>query len=178
MAMALNPQISNIVLGLILAGAIYTDLTSRRIPNLLLLLGIASALVWHYYWDGMTGLMFAVQGLGTGILLLVIPFILGGMGAGDVKLLGMIGAFKGAAFALETFIWMALVGGFLAVAFLIKEGQLVNTLRRLGRGLLWAVFLGKKEMFLDSADRKEFSVYFPYGVAIAIGALITYFQSW
>ncbi|MGE5398740.1 MAG: prepilin peptidase [Chitinophagales bacterium] len=176
--MALSPNYFNLILGGLLLGAVYTDLRYRKIPNFLVGIGMLAALGWHFYQSGMVGLFFSLQGLGIGILLLAIPFFLGGMGAGDVKLLGMIGAFMGTQFVFNTFIWMALVGGVVAMIFLMKEGQVKSTLSRLGRGALLAMTLRKGDIALNSAKKEEFSVYFPYGLAIVLGALLAYWRSW
>ncbi|MGE5418105.1 MAG: prepilin peptidase [Acidobacteriota bacterium] len=176
--MLINPQITNIALALLLMLAVITDMKSRKIPNLLLGIGIVAAFAWNFYFQGLGGLLFSLKGFGVGIVLLVVPFILGGMGSGDVKLLGMIGAFRGSSYALSTFIWMALIGGVLAMFYLIKEGQLQTTFNRLGRGMVNAVKLQQTSAFLNSTNKKEFKIYFPYGVAIALGALAAHWKSW
>lgn len=176
--MALNPQLANLTLIVLLLGAVVTDLRARRIPNLLVGLGMVLAITWHVYQAGVPGLFFSLKGLGIGILLLIIPFFLGGMGAGDVKLLGMIGAFMGTGFVFDTFLWMALIGGVIAILYLIKEGQLGRTVKRLWRGLKTAFIMQRTSVFLDSTDKQEFEVYFPYGLAIALGALAAYWRSW
>lgn len=176
--MLLNPQITNIMLGLLLIVAVISDLRARKIPNLLLGIGIIAAFAWNFYFQGLGGLMFSLKGFGVGVVLLVIPFMMGGMGSGDVKLLGMIGAFQGPSYAFSTFIWMALIGGVLAMFYLIKDGQLLSTFNRLGRGMVNAVKLQQGSVFLNSVEKKEFKVYFPYGVAIALGALAAYWKGW
>jgi len=156
--------------------AVYMDLKSRRIPNLVTGGGLVAALSYHYYMQGVSGLFFGVKGLAAGLALLLLPFILGGMGAGDVKLLGVIGAFKGSVFAVSTFLWMALWGGVMAVALLLINGQLLNTLSRLGRGLMMAG-MGMGSLG-DAVSKEELSIYYPYALAIALGVLTSYFKGW
>lgn len=72
----------------------------------------------------------------------MVPFILGGIGAGDIKLLGVVGAFKGSPFAINTFLWMALWGGALALVLLLVKGRLLAILNRLGQGVLMAGLAG------------------------------------
>lgn len=86
----------------------------------------------------------ALLGFAAGLALLLIPYILGGMGAGDVKLLGLIGALKGSGFVLETFIYMAVIGAMLAILVILMRGGF----------------------------KKSFGVGMPYGVAIAGGAVL------
>lgn len=166
----------DVCLIILITAAVFNDLKSRRIPNILIIGGLVVALSYHYYTWGLPGLAFGLKGFAVGLVLLLLPFVLGGMGAGDVKLLGVIGAFKGSIFALSTFIWMALWGGVIALVLLIAKGQLMITVHRLGRGLLMAG-LGMGS-FGNAVSKEEFSIYYPYAVAIALGVLTSYFKGW
>ena len=65
-----------------------TDLTDRKIYNSVVLSGFALAMIIHMVEQGfLLGLTYTMSGFFTGILLLVIPFALGWLGAGDVKML-------------------------------------------------------------------------------------------
>jgi len=119
-----------------------------------------------------------LKGLGLGLLLLVVPFAMGGMGAGDVKLLGMVGAFQGPNFVFNCFLWMALIGGAIAIVVLIREKRLGEFLLRMGRGLVLALTGGKIRLFAASASIEPFSVSFPYAAAIAMGAVAALFRGW
>ncbi|MDD3364948.1 MAG: prepilin peptidase [Syntrophomonas sp.] len=163
------------LIGLLLIAVIF-DLKERRIPNLLIIIGMVMAISYQVYTGGYTGLLFCLQGLAIGIALLLIPFNMGGIGAGDVKLLGMIGAFKGSTFVVSTFLWMALWGGIIAVLLLTNEGRLGETLKRLGRGLVLSG-MGIANLS-DSVNKEEFSIYYPYGLAIALGVLTSYGRGW
>lgn len=156
--------------------ALIFDLKERRIPNLLIILGLISAGAYHGFTAKTAGLIFCGQGLLAGILLLFIPFIMGGMGAGDVKLLGVIGALKGYLFAISTFLWMAIWGGIIAILLLIYQRKLRGTFSRLGRGL---VLTAIGAMPLSQAiSKQEFSLYYPYALAIALGVLSSYVKAW
>lgn len=161
---------------LLLSAAVIIDQRERRIPNSLILAGLIIGLSWNIAVSGFAGAAFALKGLLAGIALLFIPFALKGMGAGDVKLLGMVGAFKGALFAFSTFIAMALWGGLIAVVLLIKRGELLKTLRRLWLGFLFHVFKVKKMQ--ESITDSNSGVSFPYALAIALGAVSAYFIKW
>ncbi|ADI02677.1 A24 family peptidase [Syntrophothermus lipocalidus] len=166
-----------IMVGL-LALAVYFDVRERRIPNWLVLTGVLTALGWHLYQGGFSGLVFSLKGLGLGLLLLMLPFAMGGMGAGDVKLLGMVGAFKGVVFVFNAFLWMALIGGLIALAVLIREQRLGEFLVRIGRGMILALTGGRAKLLLTSASIEPFSVSFPYAAAIAMGAVAALFRGW
>jgi DHA1 family bicyclomycin/chloramphenicol resistance-like MFS transporter len=78
---------------------------------------------WRMIFAGFIGMA-----LGFGLLLL--PYLLGGMGAGDVKALAALGAWLGFWGTLFLFCYMAIAGGILAVATLWWTGQLWTKIRQ------------------------------------------------
>lgn len=166
----------DICLMVLMVAAVFTDLKSRHIPNILIGAGLVFAFSYHFYTRGVPGLIFGFKGLAVGLAILLVPFIFGGIGAGDVKLLGVVGAFKGIAFAIDTFLWMALWGGALALVLLLVKGQLLATLNRLGRGL-FAAGMGFRSLGAF-ASKEEMSIYYPYALAIALGVLTSYCKGW
>jgi prepilin peptidase CpaA len=91
------------VLFALLAAAVATDVTSHRIPNLLLWPTLSFALLLHMILGGVDGLMTAAGGLALGLAMLLPLYAIGAMGGGDVKLLGVVGSFLGP--------WGAVVAG-------------------------------------------------------------------
>lgn len=171
-----------IVVGL----AALIDARSRRIPNLLTLPVAAAVIIGGFLfyviqgdWQGgWQWLQFSALGWLVGIGIFLIPFMLGGMGGGDVKLLGAIGAFKGVGFVIETALFGALWGGVLALLAIIYKKR-PDILKRFGFGLkLFAITGGQagKDFMLpaENANEKE-KLYVPYGVAIFLGVLTVYF---
>ena len=71
------------------------DFRAQKIPNLITLPAVIIALLYHFFTNGIDGLTFSALGLAAGIGLLIIPYMLGGMGAGDAKLMGAVGAILG-----------------------------------------------------------------------------------
>lgn len=163
------------LIGLVILAVIF-DLKEHRIPNWLIITGIAAVLLYYLILGNYAGCWTSLKGLMLGIMLLFIPFLMGGMGAGDVKMLGMIGAFKGSMFVFNCFIWMALIGGAIAIILLIKRRRFFDFVARLGRGLLLSRCGAIK--LSDSISKEELSIYYPYGVAIGLGVLATFFKGW
>jgi prepilin peptidase CpaA len=166
----------NAVLIGLLTLAVTFDLKERRIPNWLVLTGIITVLGYYLTKGNYHECLISLKGLGLGIALLLIPFLMGGMGAGDVKLLGMVGAFKGSVFVFNCFIWMALIGGFIAGVLLLKRHRLVDFIKRAGRGVLLARCKAIK--LTDVISTEELSIYYPYGTAIGLGAVAAFFKGW
>lgn len=78
-----------------LVTAVITDIRSHRIPNILLFPVLAFSLMFHTIIGGTDGLLGSLTGLALGIAMLLPLYVMGGMGAGDVKLLGVVGSFLG-----------------------------------------------------------------------------------
>jgi prepilin peptidase CpaA len=152
-----------IVLGAGLAAS-GIDLRSRRVPNLLTMpLACAGVLLAA---AGATGLTVADAALGclVGLGLMLPLHILGGTGAGDVKLMAAFGAFLGPAGVFAAFIRMALIGGVTALGVAVQRGRLRETLN--GTALLVARVDGVAEAIAAPAMHNRF----PYAPAVAVGA--------
>lgn len=176
--MSLDPHLLDMVLAVLLLAAALSDLSTRLIPNLLVGTGFLAAFIWHFFYSGVPGIVFCLQGFALGILLLIVPFFMGGMGAGDVKLLGMVGAFLGAGMVWDVFLWTALIGGVAAFFYLIVNGRLLKTIKRLVRPLFSAFLPWTSVALTGTRDRQEPKLYLPYGVIIALGTLAAYWKSW
>lgn len=106
----------------LLAAAVWHDVRARRIPNALVFPGALAALVLHA--AGGTGVGQALGGLGLGLALLLPMYALRLIGAGDVKLLAMVGAFVGAGQILAIGLFTLAAGGVLALVFAAAQGKL------------------------------------------------------
>jgi len=95
-----------------------TDLVWHRIPNTLLLPALVLALALHASGDGLDGMLAAGAGLVVGLGFLMPLYALGGMGGGDVKLLGVVGAFLGPWGAFVAGIATLIVGALLGSAYI------------------------------------------------------------
>lgn len=153
----------------------YTDIKKGLIYNIILVPAAVTALILHFVQSGVSGIIFSLQGLLLGAGLLLIPFIKGGIGAGDMKLLGVVGALKGPLFAAKVFLVSALAGGVIAVILLLKIHRLVVTLKAIYINIcFFFTHLPRLDFFGTLKDADQ-NVKFPYGIAIALGTLIVYF---
>jgi prepilin peptidase CpaA len=80
---------------MVLILALITDIRSHKIPNWLTYPTIFLAILLYFDVDGFRGLLFSTEGFGLGLVLLMPFHMLGLMGAGDVKLMGAVGAVLG-----------------------------------------------------------------------------------
>lgn len=147
---------------------VITDLKERKIYNKVLLPFLIAGLMLNVVVGGISGLAYALGGTTIGFAILLIPYFLGGMGAGDVKLLAVIGGLKGTMFVLTTALYMALAGGILALFVILFRKGAMHRFKQI------AMFMGglrsgmKIPVFLD---KEALNATYPYGVAIAIGAV-------
>ncbi len=111
------------------------------------------------------GFFFSAKGMLTGGCLLIIPFILGGMGGGDVKLLAALGAWLGCAVILNIFLFGSVTGSFIALGLVFLKKRRLNLINVLNDMLFFA--LTKKRVALS-----ENSENFPYSIPMATGFLI------
>ena len=119
----------------VLCIASWIDFRERRIPNSLLLPSFLLALVLNIVISGSAGLLHSLAGAFMGFVLLIIPHVLGGMGAGDVKLLMVIGSFGGIYFVLYSFLAGAIIGGILALTMLIIDKKSQKRLSSIPYGI-------------------------------------------
>jgi prepilin peptidase CpaA len=109
-----------LILASVLLVAGLTDLRSCKIPNWLTISAMAGGLFSHSLLNGLSGLMFSAKGLGLGLAMFLILYVVGGMGAGDVKLLAAVGSFIGAEGVLSAGIVAMLLGGLYAIAMMVS----------------------------------------------------------
>lgn len=158
------------LLVLVLLVSCYTDLKHRKIYNVILFPVALLALGFHAGLAGLDGILFTLKGAALGLILFFPPYLLGGMGAGDVKLLAVVGVCKGAEFVFYSFIYTALVGGAISLFILAGQGRVMLTLRQAGLALKTAVCCGWTGWNMPQPDDRS-KTSFPYGVAITLGSL-------
>jgi len=168
-----------VALCVVALAAAWFDVRERRLPNLLTVSALAVALLLRVpggFGALGEGALGALLGFG-----LALPFFLvGGLGGGDVKLLTAVGGFLGPDNLWFALLVMALVGGVMAIGVIIKHrafGQTAINLRAIFMNLGPGMFTGWKgtESKAPITLETEGVLTVPYGVAIAAGALASWF---
>ncbi len=149
-----------ILILVVAAIAVVTDLRRRRVYNTLTMPAMAVGLVANTLWDGPRGLLWAAAGLLLGGALFFVPVAMGGMGAGDLKLLAALGAIGGPAFVFWCAIYTSIVGGFIAVATLVAKRRFTPVVA--GMAL---------DLSAHQLPRATSNIRLPYAVPIALGAV-------
>ncbi len=176
---SLIASIAWVCLALLLAAAVWHDVRSHRIPNQLVVSGILLGLVFNGLLPllaalppgslGSLGWASSLLGAAAGLAVLLPMYLLRALGAGDVKLMAMVGAFVGPEAVLGAAVATLVAGGVLALGAALR-GQVVGLMLRNVRTLLTSsvVLLGsggspQVPAVAQSAGK------LPYAVAIAAG---------
>ena len=149
--------------------AIITDLSTRRVPNLLTFGTAIAAIVYAIAVDGMAGLGTSLAGWVVGCALFLPWFLLGGMGAGDVKLLAGFGAWLGPGAAVWAALYAGLAGGPMALLVAGANGYLKQSFSNLW-GLLMFWRVAGIQPLPTLTLRTAQSPRLPYALPIAVGA--------
>ncbi|WP_321850940.1 prepilin peptidase [Burkholderia diffusa] len=154
-----------------------TDITSRRIPNRLVAIGLAGALIAQCALHGVqAGALAWLGGAATGFGMLLPFYLLRGMAAGDVKLMLAIGAWVGAQMAFYIVLATFLAGGIGAIGLVLVRGrmrQMWANVRALIAHRSIRAYAGATDGPVEVASVGAL----PYGVAIAAGTLGMLFVS-
>ncbi len=156
---------------LICSVAAITDIRCRRIPNWLTYSAMLLGIVSHTIIGGMQGFLFGAGGLFLGLALLILFYLVGGMGAGDVKLMGAVGALLGPTGVFIVFIFTALVGGIYAVILLLVRFRVKGTAARLST--MFCSLMLRTGLPARAVDNNGKITVLNYGVAIAIGVFLS-----
>jgi prepilin peptidase CpaA len=161
-----------VLLALLIGSAVY-DVRYRKIPNWLSMSGIVLGFAINFaIGPPEGGVMFALKGFAAGFGLYLALYVLRAMGAGDVKLMGAVGALVGAERWFGIFLVTAIVGGLMALLLVTVRGRLKKTMFNVGFILSEIkhgrpAYVGKEE--LDVRTNKGASL--PHGAVIAISTI-------
>lgn len=165
-------EVKTLLLLALLTIAAKFDITSRRIPNQLVLAGLIASFVLQINLNGFDGFKAWGLGLLVGFGAFLPLYLLRAMGAGDVKLMAMVGAFIGPLLAIGTVITTLVVGGILAIAMAMYSGALVQAMKNIHTMLTVGMYktLSGGGAQLDAPAASAGSM--PYAVAIGLGTLV------
>jgi prepilin peptidase CpaA len=114
------PDIPLAALLVILMIAAVIDIRSRQVPNTLVLTGLAATLVLMPIFH-LLPFTHALAGSVAGLLIFLPFYIIGLMGAGDVKLLAIVGSVLGPSELIQATIHIFIAGGIVTVLYLIAR---------------------------------------------------------
>jgi prepilin peptidase CpaA len=175
----------NFILIILLLTAAFFDAKEKRIPNILTFPVILVGLILNIIMNSLNGIMFSLYGLFIGLAVFFIPFALGLMGAGDVKLMAAVGALMGWKFTVVSSVFSAAAGLILVFVYLIYKKRLFSYFRKyivvIVRAALKYIYFSDENIIGNKLKKFAYSnetksnenekLYVPYGLAIALGTL-------
>jgi prepilin peptidase CpaA len=181
----MNPEAVDLVvltiMSILLGVAAWEDIKHHRIPNRIVLIGVVLGLMFNGLlpqgWGfnspvpGGLGWLAALTGLGMGLVVLLPFYWLRAIGAGDVKLMAMVGAFLGPGQVLGALLGTFLVGGVMALAIALRAGAMIRLLENVKFLLLEGVMKVSTGQMPTMEDLPQSVGKQPYAVAIAVGTL-------
>lgn len=163
------------VLTLLLLSASYTDLKGHRIPNILAFGGAVAGLLLQTWFFGLGGVVSGLGGMVLGLVLYLPLYLLGGMGAGDVKLMAAVGTFLGHQTILLAAGLSLIAGSLIGLGVVLMRIILLGVPRPY---LTTAKYLLFTRTYISPATNITVDTRFPYAVAITTGTLGTVYWLW
>ncbi len=164
------------LVSVILIIAAWIDGKELRVPNWITYPMVFSGIVYNTYINGWDGMGFATWGMVVGLLTLLPLYSVGGMGAGDVKLMAGIGAWLGGMITFWAFIVTVFVGAAIAVGMVLYKRSLDKHYSQM---LLiffeWINIKDPRRLGEIAKDRKPTMFLLPYGIPICIGSIAYFF---
>lgn len=163
------------VLLILLAIASVSDYRTFKIPNWLTAGGIVFALIYNtavpFYRDH--GFLWALGGLVIGFLAMLPCYAIRVMGAGDVKLMAMVGAFLGVSDVISAILYSLIVGGVAAIGFALLNKvfiRMLGNVKSAAQMMMMSAIGGFKPDLRIEPGKSVGKL--PYGICIAIGTTI------
>jgi prepilin peptidase CpaA len=157
---------------LVLIVAAWIDGKQLRVPNWITFPMILTGLVYNTVMFGWAGLGGGLLGMVVGLACLLPLYSVGGMGAGDVKLLAGVGAWLGWRVTFYGFAISTVVGAVMAVIMVLYRR---DTKKHCANFLMifteWMEIKNPKRLSEIAAERKSRMLLLPYGIPICIGCI-------
>ena len=156
----------------VLVEAAIIDGRVLRVPNWLTLHFALGGCAYAAWSGGWLMLGWSLAGAAVGLVCLMPLYAIGGMGAGDVKLMAGVGAWIGPWATLGAFLSTAVFGGVMGAVMMVASGEMVHHLtmtRTIGREIL--TLRDPVALSEIAARRKPSMMLLPYAIPIAFGTI-------
>jgi prepilin peptidase CpaA len=167
----LQPLVTLIGTLVLVWAAAWVDFRTFRIPNALVVSGAAFGLLAQVWGAGWEGLGQGLAGLGVGLALLFPVYVLSHMGAGDVKLMGAVGALLGLQRLPLALLFTVLAAGAMGAVYVVRAWRARGAQgpwRRYGQMLRFLLATGRPS-YVPPAPDEAMAERLPLAVPIAIG---------
>jgi prepilin peptidase CpaA len=160
------------LVAVVLIWAAWIDGKQLRVPNWMTFPMVLTGIAYNVWTGGLGGLGESLWGTGVGLLCLLPLYAVGGMGAGDVKLMAGIGAWLGGPITFYAFCVSTVVGAVMAVLMVLYKRAFAKHYANFLMILTeWMTIKDPKELSRIAAERKPTMFLLPYGIPICIGSI-------
>lgn len=161
------------LLSVVLVLAAVIDGWKLKVPNWITFPLVISGWAYSMAYFGWPGLGWSLVGTCVGLGLLLPVYAIGGMGAGDVKLLAGVGAWVWGTVTFHAFCLSAIFGGVIALAMVLyARGWQKHTHQLLSILGEIMVVRNPDQLATMAAQRKGTMMLLPYGIPIAMGTIV------
>jgi prepilin peptidase CpaA len=153
--------------------AAWTDAHTRKIPNWLTVSGVLGGIMVNSYFHGWHGVWASLEGTGLALAVLLPLVLLRGLGAGDWKLMGAVGAFVGPVLLIFILVGSILLSGLMAMVQMMRTRKVLETLKNvvtLLKGFFSFGLRPNPQISLDNPGLMKL----PFGVAVAAATVFCY----
>jgi prepilin peptidase CpaA len=156
---------------LLTAFAFFTDIRYRIIPNWLTVSSVLAGMIFHIITNGTDGFIFSICGLFLGLFMLFLMYVVGALGAGDVKLFAAFGAIAGMEFVMNSLVYALIYAGIIGCIILITQKKLISRMFWVLH-IVFSLIIMKEWKVFQSLPQKQL-LRFPFMWAV-LPAVITY----
>lgn len=164
--------VSTVPMLLLLLIAAVQDSRNFRIPNIVSLGGAVLAAAISFATDSTSGLLSSSAGWLVGLALFLPLYMIRAMGAGDVKLVAMVGSFTGYQAILPIVLYILVCGGVLAVGSSLRNGKLAQAIENAAVFSIRVATPGRKESLSSVVADTPVSGKIPYAIPILSGTVL------
>lgn len=162
----------------VLIVAAYIDGKQLRVPNWITFPMVLSGLAYCTWNAGWEGLQAGLWGMAVGLATLLPLYAVGGMGAGDVKLMAGVGAWLGASVTWNAFVVSVIVGAIMAIGMVAYRRAWKKHFGNFGMILMeFLTVRSPRELSAIAKERKPQMLLLPYGIPICIGSIAYFFYA-
>lgn len=160
-----------IVLWLLVPAAVLSDLRTYKIKNSIHIVFVFTGLILNFYYSGIAGAREVLLSVLLPVVLLFPLFALRMLGAGDIKLLGSIGAVMGFSFVAGAMLYSFLCGGVIALVLIAVRKNGMERVKHIA-GYMKSCFLTLSLLpYTDFSDKTD-GAKFRFSCAIALGVVL------
>ncbi len=158
-----------IVLLVIVSIAAVTDILIYKIKNMIIICGLISGLYFQISENGRAGILYAAAGIALPVICLWLLFCFRAIGAGDIKLLSVVGCFVGPVRALDCILYAVVIGGVLSLGKMLYRRNIIERFRYLFGYLHRMLQTGSYEPYCDDTkEKEEYVIHFSMAILISI----------